>query len=96
MPCRTPRLATAAPRALTQRGEVRDSYPLGEVRHVRRHREDDTAVRPTIDVITEQRDLRWMFPSFADIEAIDQLAALLREGVRDRRLDAAAVGELPA
>lgn len=89
------RVITAAPRALTQRGKLGQSYPLSEVRHVRRPDNENSRVRPTVDVITEKQDLRWMFPSTADVESIDALAALLRPAVVDVRGESAAVGELP-
>lgn len=74
------RIITADPRDLLREGELGQIYPLNKVQYVRPPSRRGEVVRPTIDVITEQRDLHWMFPETAAHEDIDCLAAILSEG----------------
>ncbi len=74
------RIITANPGNFLRRGELGAIYLLDEVRNVRGRSARGAAVRPTIDVTTEQRDLHWMFPDAAAHEDIDCLAAVLSEG----------------
>lgn len=60
-----------------QQGIFESSYPLTDVKYVRLREESKENVRPTLDVITEQRDIHWMFPEAARQEDIDNLAAVL-------------------
>jgi hypothetical protein len=51
--------------------------PLSEIRYVRPRQNQTDSVRPTINVATDQSDIRWMFPAAADAAHIDQLSTLL-------------------
>ena len=73
------RVITAAPRALLNRGVLGESFPVREIQFVRPPLLQRNSVRPTVDVITENQNLRWLFPSFADKGKIDEFAALLQE-----------------
>lgn len=75
------RVITAAPRALLNRGVLGESFPLREIQFVRPPLKQRNSVRPTIDVITENQNLRWLFPSFADKGNVDGFAALLAGSV---------------
>ena len=79
------RIITADPRALLRQGEVGQSFPLKEVEFVRPPQKQGESVRPTVDVITERQDLRWIFPSAADAGSIDGLVALVSEGAKTMR-----------
>lgn len=71
------RVLTATPRSLLREGELRDVIPLGEIRYVRPRQNQTGSVRPTINVATDQSDIRWMFPAAADSAHIDQLSTSL-------------------
>lgn len=89
------RIITAAPRALLHCAELGDSFPLREVQFVRPPQKQSESVRPTMDVITEHQNLRWIFPSAADDGSIDKLAVLLTEGAKSTRGDRMAIEDLP-
>lgn len=74
------RIVTATPKALLRRGELGETFPLREVRFVRPRHNHVDSVRPTISVITERSDVRWMFPAAADHRQIDQLADIIENG----------------
>ncbi|TFD79238.1 hypothetical protein [Cryobacterium fucosi] len=88
------RIITAAPRALLHRGELGESFLLGEVEFVRPPQKQSESIRPTVDVITEHQDLRWIFPSAADAGSIDKLVVLLNEGATTTRADRMAIADL--
>ena len=73
------RIITADPRDLLREGELGPVYSLSDVKFVRSRSNREAVVRPSIDVITEQQDIRWMFPEAAAHEDIDSLAAVLAE-----------------
>ena len=73
------RVITAAPRALLNRGVLGESFSVREIHFVRPPLKQHNSVRPTIDVITENQNLRWLFPSNADEGTIDKFAAILEE-----------------
>src|SRR5699024_3207793 len=77
------RIIGASPRSLTHQGEIRDSIPLSEVQFVRSQSMQANAVRPTIDIITEGRDVKWMFPEEADSEHIDLLSQVIDTNIKD-------------
>lgn len=79
------RIISASPRALATQGEIRDSIPLAQVQFVRPRTMQTTVVRPTVDVITEQRNIRWMFPEDADTESIDLLSEVIDRGATGAR-----------
>ena len=87
------RIITADPRALLRQGEVGQSFPLKEVEFVRPPQKQGESVRPTVDVITERQDLRWIFPSAADVGSIDRLVALLSERAKTTRADRKAIAD---
>lgn len=77
------RIISASPRAFVSQGVIRDSIPLGQVQYVRTHSMQGDAVRPTVDVITANRNVRWMFPEEADTEHIDLLSEVIDGGMKD-------------
>lgn len=77
------RIIRASPRKLVTEGHIRDSIPLGEVQFVRSRNMQNQSVRPTIDVITNTKDVSWMFPKQADTEQIDLLSQVLENGKND-------------
>ncbi len=74
------RIITADPRSLLRLGELGSIHSLDEVQYVRPRSNHGAGVRPTIDVTTDHRDIHWMFPDTADLEHVDNLAALLSGG----------------
>lgn len=76
------RIISASPRSLTRQGEISDSTPLSEVRFVRTQSMQSNAVRPTIDIFTEGRDVKWMFPEEADPAHIDLLSQVIEAGMK--------------
>ena len=74
------RIVTAAPRTLLRRGELDAVYPLDEVRYVRPRSNHGKSVRPSIGITTDHRDVRWLFPTDAEHEDIDNLAAVISAG----------------
>lgn len=79
------RIVTASPRTLLNHGTVRNSVPLSEVQFVRPASKQTSSVRPTIDVITDGENVRWMFPSMADGEHIEGLAVTVENGASEAR-----------
>jgi hypothetical protein len=77
------RIISASPRSLTHEGEIRESIPLNEVQFVRTRSMQANAVRPTVDVITADRDVRWMFPEGTDPAHIDLFTQVIDTHVRD-------------
>ena len=77
MPVTDRRIIIASPRALLLRGELVDTFPLVHVQFVRPPQNQKYVARLTLDVITEHRDLRWIFPAGADVESVDKLALML-------------------
>ena len=75
------RIVTANPKSLLRRGELGPIHSLDEVQYVRPRSNHGAGVRPTIDVTTDHRDIHWMFPDTADHEHVDNLAAVLSEGM---------------
>lgn len=74
------RIITANPRSLLQRGELGKIHALDEVRYVRPPSQQDSGALATLDVMTDSRHIKWIFPEAAAPEEIDSLAALLAEG----------------
>ena len=74
------RIVTADPRTLLRRGEIDAVYQLDEIRYVRPRSNHDAGVRPTIGIATDRRDVRWMFPTDAELDDIDNLAAVISSG----------------
>lgn len=74
------RIVTADPKTLLRRGEIDAVYPLDEIRYVRPRSNHDAGVRPTIGIATDRRDVQWMFPTDAELDDIDNLAAALASG----------------
>ncbi|MCF8784376.1 hypothetical protein [Rhodococcus ruber] len=87
------RIVTATPRTLLRHGELGSIYPLDEVRFVRPRPKHDAAVRPTIGITTDRRDIQWMFPADADHEHIDNLAAVISDGASVASQDPAAIDQ---
>jgi hypothetical protein len=74
------RIVTADPRTLLRRGELNAVYQLDEIRYVRPRSNHDSRVRPTLGIATDRRDVQWMFPTDAELDDIDNLAAALASG----------------
>lgn len=74
------RIVTADPRTLLRRGELNAVYQLDEIRYVRSRSNHDSRVRPTLGIATDRRDVQWMFPTDAQLDDIDNLAAALASG----------------
>jgi hypothetical protein len=74
------RIVTASPRGLLRRGELDAVYPLDEIRYVRPRSNHAASVRPTIGIATDRRDVQWLFPTEADHDEIDNLAAAISVG----------------
>lgn len=79
------RIISASPRTLVAQGEIQNSIPLDDIQFVRPRNMQSNAVRPTIDVITAQQNVRWMFPEDADAEHIDSLSQIIDRSVQDAR-----------
>lgn len=77
------RIIRASPRTLATQGQIHDSIPLDEVQFVRSRSMQKEMVRPTIDVITANNNVRWMFPDEADVEHIDLLSSVINDGKND-------------
>lgn len=73
------RVLTASPRTLLKEGALAESFALEEIRYVRPRGQSESAVRPTIGIATEKKDITWMFPASAPEQQIDALAAMLDE-----------------
>lgn len=77
------RVICASARTLVIDGQIQNSIPFGDIRFVRPRAVHGDAVRPTIDVITSQQNVRWMFPEEADTDDIDSLSRLIDRGAKD-------------
>lgn len=73
------RIITADPRDLLRKGELGPVYLLSDVKFVRFRSNREVVVRSSIDMLTEQQDVHWMFPDAAVHEDIDSFAAVLAE-----------------
>jgi len=92
------RVITAHPKDLLRQGHLGASFPLEDIRFVRPPRHIGEGVKHAIDVITEHRDISWVFPSYADKDVLVKFAALLDESVVGNKGRLAAVdspGALP-
>jgi hypothetical protein len=89
------RMITASPRALIQRGELGATFPLSDMQFVRTPQKQTATVLPTLDVITERQNLRWVYPAAADLETVDKLAAMLETSVNNSWQRAPAVSGAP-
>jgi hypothetical protein len=89
------RIITAGPRALLQRGELGETFPLSDVQFVRTPQNQSASVRPTLDVITEHQNLRWIYPSAADVESVDKLAVMLDESAKSTQRDRTTITNIP-
>ncbi len=75
------RVLTAKSSALLKRGEIRDSTPLEDVRYVRYVPGADDGARTSVDLITRDDNIRWLFPRDVDEPQVGALAALLAESM---------------
>lgn len=73
------RIITAIPEHLLKRGELSSVHPLDAVQWVRDHARQENSIRRQIEVFTEKRDLKWMFPDDANTEDIDNLISVLSD-----------------
>jgi hypothetical protein len=89
------RIITAGPRTLLIRGELGETFPLSDVQFVRTPQNQSSSIRPTLDVITEHQNLRWIYPSAADVESVDKLAVMLDESAKSIKRDRTAVTNIP-
>jgi hypothetical protein len=75
------RVITTGTNALLEQGEVRREIPIDQVRYVRAATRDE-GERPTIDLITRDESIRWLFRADTDRTRVDALAAVLAESMR--------------
>jgi hypothetical protein len=75
------RVITTGTNAFLEQGEVRREIPIDQVRYVRAATRDE-GERPTIDLITRDESIRWLFRADTDRTRVDALAAVLAESMR--------------
>lgn len=84
------RIITAVPRSLLHHGAIADAILLRDIQYVRPPSKQGSGVRTTVDVVTDTKNIRWLFPSTAGEADIDRLVALVEEGAAgQKRADAA-------
>lgn len=75
------RVVTAQSVALLEQGEIRDEFPVDLIRYVRVVTTPDKDDRRTIDVITRDENIRWVFHSDVDGRRVGAFAAVLAESM---------------
>jgi hypothetical protein len=75
------RVLTARTAAFLEQGETGQDIPLDQVRYVRVATAQDKGARPTIDLITRDENIRWLFPTDIGTAQVDALAAVLAESM---------------
>jgi hypothetical protein len=75
------RIITAKPDGLLQEGEIDQSVSLDRIRYVRSTAKNDQDGRARIDLITRDKDIRWLFQPDLDTQQVDALAAVLAESM---------------
>ncbi|GAB2811420.1 hypothetical protein GCM10022221_06100 [Actinocorallia aurea] len=75
------RIITAKASAFLEQGELREDIPLDQVRYVRSAAAQDKGGRRTIDPITRDENIRWLFPTDVEGTQVDAFAAVLAESM---------------
>ncbi|GAB3897005.1 hypothetical protein [Microbispora bryophytorum] len=75
------RIITAKTNAFLEQGEIRQDIPIDRVRYVRAATTQDKNGRLTIDLITRDENIRWLFHAEIDNTQVDALAAVLAESM---------------
>ncbi|MER7932081.1 MULTISPECIES: hypothetical protein [unclassified Streptomyces] len=75
------RIITAKTNAFLEQAEMRQDIPIDQVRYVRAATTRDSGGRLTIDLITPDENIRWLFPAAIDNTQVDALAAVLAESM---------------
>ncbi|MEV3929475.1 MULTISPECIES: hypothetical protein [unclassified Streptomyces] len=75
------RVITAKAGAFLEQAEIRADIPIDQVRYVRAADTQDKATRLTVDLITRDENIRWLFHADADSTQVDALAAVLAESM---------------
>ncbi|MYR94061.1 MULTISPECIES: hypothetical protein [unclassified Streptomyces] len=75
------RIITARTSTFLEQGAIRPDIPIDRVRYVRAATAQDGDGRLTIDLITRDENIRWLFHSDIDNTQVDALAAVLAESM---------------
>ncbi|MEU6391719.1 hypothetical protein [Streptomyces sp. NPDC046939] len=75
------RIITARTNAFLGHGETRQDIPLDQVRYVRAATTPSKGARSSIDLITRDENIRWLFPPGTDNAHVDALAGVLAESM---------------
>ncbi|MFD4692232.1 hypothetical protein [Streptomyces sp. NPDC058463] len=75
------RIITAKAGAFLEQAEIRKAIPIDQVRYVRAAAAQDKGARPTVDLITRDENIRWLFHADTDGTHVDALAAVLAESM---------------
>ncbi|MFD0202474.1 MULTISPECIES: hypothetical protein [Saccharothrix] len=75
------RIITARTNAFLEQAEIRQEFPIDQVRYVRATTTRDSSSRLTIDLITRDENIRWLFHADIDTNQVNALAAVLAESM---------------
>ncbi|MFF2572338.1 hypothetical protein [Streptomyces sp. NPDC058084] len=75
------RIITAKTNAFLEQGEIVQDIPIDRVRYVRAATAQDRDARSTIDLITRDENIRWLFHSDIDDSQVNMLASVLAESM---------------
>ncbi|MFD7652848.1 hypothetical protein ACFV4N_02565 [Actinosynnema sp. NPDC059797] len=75
------RIITAKTNAFLEQAEIHQAIPVDQVRYVRSTTTQDKSPRSTIDLITRDENIRWLFHADIDNTQVDALAAVLAESM---------------
>ncbi|MFJ4842824.1 hypothetical protein [Streptomyces sp. NPDC088746] len=75
------RIITAKAGAFLEQAEIRADIPIDQVRYVRAAATQDKSTRLTVDLITRDENIRWLFHADTDSARVDELAAVLAESM---------------
>ncbi|MFI0235715.1 hypothetical protein [Streptomyces sp. NPDC016845] len=75
------RVITARTNAFLEQGEIRQDIPLDQVRYVRAATTSNKGTRSSVDLITRDENIRWLFPPGIDNAHVDAFAGVLAESM---------------
>ncbi|MGW0791882.1 hypothetical protein ACWD04_27585 [Streptomyces sp. NPDC002911] len=75
------RVITAKAGAFLEQAEIRSDIPIDQVRYVRAAATQDKGTRLTVDLITRDENIRWLFHADTDSTHVDAFAAVLAESM---------------
>jgi hypothetical protein len=75
------RIITAKTKTFLERGEIRQEFPIDQVRYVRASISRDKSSRSAIDLITRDENIQWLFQADIDDTDVGTLAAVLAESM---------------